>query len=478
MVFLSSCQSPPGSKPDIKSKQDVEILIGTFRGNEERNFYGWGEPSGLDIIWKFYLGEGETVISRKLGSRIWAGAGWTGQPLMVREGPDTFLIQGAYDHNLRKLSAATGEEIWKYSFDDVVKGTGTLWMNPHSAEPENSLILFQGSRLGAGNFLDSEHIPSFRAISYFSGQELWRLDVKWTDSYSRDADGSGLVIDDTLYMALENSLLTVINPDPLKAEVRDSMLQPEIIRELVLYTEEDVIAHKKNVVTEASPARLKDHLFVASGAGHVYGYNLNNGEIDWDFFIGSDLDGSVVVTSDSCLLVPVEKQYIPGRGGVFKLNPAMEPEHSVIWYFAVQDTLYEGWEGGVIGTPGINDSYIQENDMKLAAIPSLDGFTYIIRHDKIDPGKTTEGPDGETTFPVPLLVAQLETGASISSPVLTGNRLITAGYEGIYLYSYDSSGIFTLLDKYCSVFEASPVTWGDRIYIAARDGYLYCFGIK
>jgi outer membrane protein assembly factor BamB len=478
MVFVSSCQSPTSSDPDIISKQDVEILIGTFRGNEERNFYGWGEPSGLNIIWKFYLGEGETVISRKLGSRTWTGAGWTGQPLLVREGSDTFLIQGAYDHNIRKLNAVTGEEIWKYSFDDVVKGTGTLWINHNSAEPENSIMLFQGSRLGLGNYLDSDHIPCFRAISYFTGKELWRLDVKWTDSYSRDADGSGLVISDTLYMALENSLLTVIDPDPGKAAIKDSMLQPQIIRELVLYTEEDVIAHKNNVVTESSPARLRDHLYIASGAGHVYGYNLKTGEIDWDFYIGSDIDGSVVVTSDSCLLVPVEKQYIQGQGGVFKLNPEKDPAHSVIWYFPVEDTLFESWEGGVISTPGINDMYIMPEKPKLAAITALDGFVYIIRHDVTDTANTAKGPDGITDYPIPALVAKLETGPSISSPVITDNRIITAGYNGIFLYSYDDSCNFTLIGKYASAFEASPVIWDNRIYIASRDGFLYCFGIK
>ena len=248
-VFFFSCPSPPGVEPDIQEDEDIEIIIGTFRGNEERNFYGTGEPSGLDIMWKFFLGEGETVISRNIGLKLWAGAGWTGQPLLVREGADTFLIQGAYDHNLRKLNAANGMEIWKYSFDDVIKGTGTLWKNPNSSEPDNKIILFQGSRLGVGNYLDSEHIPSFRAVSYFTGNELWRLDVKWTDSYSRDADGSGLAIRDTLYMALENSLLTVINPDPVNAAIKDSMLQPEIISEVLLYADEDVKAHKKNVVT-------------------------------------------------------------------------------------------------------------------------------------------------------------------------------------------------------------------------------------
>jgi len=145
----------------------IEILTGTFRGNNERNFYGSSAPSRLDVKWKFYLGKGETVISRKIGTKIWEGAGWTGQPLIVSEGRDTYLIQGAFDHHLRKINIKNGKDVWKYKFDDVVKGTGTLFMNQSARNKEESLIILQGSRLGVGNYLDSKDIPSYRAISYF-----------------------------------------------------------------------------------------------------------------------------------------------------------------------------------------------------------------------------------------------------------------------------------------------------------------------
>ena len=391
---------------------------------------------------------------------------------------DTFLIQGANDHHLRKINAVSGEEIWRYEFDDVVKGTGTVWINEHNINSEEGVMIFQGSRLGVNNFLDSRHVPSFRAISYFTGNELWRLDVKWTDSYSRDADGSGLVIDDTLYMALENSLLTVIDPCPSKASVTDSMLQPLIISETILYSPEDVVDHNNNVVTEASPARLGNRLYIASGAGHVYGYNLITKKIEWDFFIGSDLDGSVVVTSDGCLLVSVEKQYIKGPGGVFKLNPDLEPEDAVVWYFPVRDTLYYGWEGGVIGTAAVNDNYIAPGQRKLAAFAALDGFTYVVDHSSIDTSVLATGPDSIRSYPTPVLVARLKTGPSISSPVITENRLIAAGYSGLSLFSYNEESEFILLDKFPAAFEASPVIWDKRVFIASRNGYLYCFGEK
>ena len=67
--------------------------------------------------------KGKTTISRNLGERLWAGAGWTGQPLIYKEDDSLYLIQGAYDHHLKKINARNGELIWQYKFDDV-KGQG------------------------------------------------------------------------------------------------------------------------------------------------------------------------------------------------------------------------------------------------------------------------------------------------------------------------------------------------------------------
>ncbi|MBS3772500.1 MAG: hypothetical protein KGY69_19770, partial [Bacteroidales bacterium] len=194
---------------ELINDDSVEVIIPTFLGNKQRNYYGSNPPESLEIKWKRYLGKGKTVISRKIGEKEWKGAGWTGQPLLVKEGDDLFLIQGAYDHNLKKVHAASGELVWEYAFDDVIKGTGTIWYKPEYPEPENRMVILQGSRLGVGNYLDSDHIPSYRAISYLTGEELLRHDVKWTHSYSRDVDGSALVINDTVYIGLENSLFTV-----------------------------------------------------------------------------------------------------------------------------------------------------------------------------------------------------------------------------------------------------------------------------
>ncbi|MFC2116059.1 PQQ-binding-like beta-propeller repeat protein [Bacteroidota bacterium] len=455
-----------------------KVIIGTFLGNEQRNYYGNEAPDTLEVIWKHYLGKGETVISRNLGSRIWAGAGWTGQPLLVEEKGELYLIQGAYDHKLKKIRAINGELVWEYAFDDVVKGTGSIWKNPGSEKPEERLVILQGSRLGVGNFLDTKHIPSYRAISYESGQELWRLDVKWTDSYSRDVDGSALILGDTAYLGLENSLFTVFSPDPSRARMKDGMLQPEIFQERKLYHPGDVTAHRYNVVTESSPSLLGNRIYVASGSGHVWGYNLETRELDWDFITGSDMDGSAVVSADNCIMVSIEKQYIEGQGGAMKLDPSKSPEDAVVWYHPVADSSLSSWEGGIIGSIGMTDAYSHDGDRQFAAFVGIDGYLRVVEHTSVDTSRMFAGPDGRTMYPSPKGIFEKYVGPSISTPIFVGDKLIVAGYHGIHLYRFDPEGNFRLLDKFGPTFESTPIVHNGRIYIPSRNGYLYCLGRK
>ena len=461
-----------------KVEDTVYPIIQTFLGNWQRNYYGEDAPDTLGLVWKHYLGKGETVISRKSGSRIWAGAGWTGQPLLVSENGELFLIQGAYDHHLKKINAETGKLVWQYEFDDVVKGTGTIWVNQNSDKKENSLVILQGSRLGVGNYLDTKHIPSYRAISYFTGEELWRMDQKWTHSYSRDVDGSALILNDTAYLGLENSYFTVFDPDYRNARMLNGMLQPKIIQERKLYTMDDVHKHKYNVVTESSPSLMDNRIYVASGAGHIWGYNLKTCELDWDFYVGSDIDGSAIVTNDSCILVSIEKQYIEGKGGAYKLNPAKNPKNSVEWFFPVENNDFASWKGGIIGSIGINDQYIDSTKTNLAAFVAIDKYLYVVDHKSIDSSKTVLGSDSISVYQTPKLIFKYKVGPSISTPIFIDNKLIVAGYGGIYLFKYDENNNFTLIDKRNGTFESTPIVWDKKIYIASRDGYLYCLGLK
>lgn len=456
----------------------VEIISGTFLGNDQRNYYGENPPDRLDVIWKTVLGTGSTIVGSE-GEMMWSGSGWTGQPLLVKQSDTLYIIQGAFDHNLKKIYARTGEIVWQYKFDDIIKGTGTVVCMPWTEDSAESVAIIQGSRLGLDNTLNSAVVPSLRAVSFFTGEELWRFDVIRTDSYSRDADGSGILIGDLFYVGLENGIFTVLNPDPVFADTVKGLFQPKLVKEIVLYEESDIALHGGNLVTESSVSRIENTLYLSAGSGHVYGIDIKSLEIVWDFFVGSDLDGSPVVTYDSCLLVSVEKQYIPGKGGVFKLDPSLAPDLAGVWYFPTGNKYFADWRGGVIGSCATNDAYREENDPALAAFTAIDGRVYVVEHNEIDSasGKVI-GPDGTTLYDTPLLVFSDYVGPGISTPLLFSDKMIVACYGGIFLYSYDSNLEFSLLDRFESGFESTPVVWNRRVYVGSRDGYLYCFGEK
>lgn len=464
-------------KINPRDTERIQVISTTFLGNFERNYYGDSLPSKLDVIWQLNLGTGVTRVSGKM--KQWSGAGWTGQPLFIREDSSYYLIQGSYDHHLRKINAETGDIVWKYKFDDVIKGTGSIWVNRNAKSYEQKYIILQGSRMGLNNYLSSDFVPSYRAISYITGKELWRYNSVRTRSYSRDVDGSALFLNDTAYLGLENGKFIVFNPDPEAIPDSLKIKQPIVYEEHPLYVDTDPIKHGGNLVTESSPSKLGNRIYISSGSGHIWGYNLKTRKIDWDFYTGSDIDGSPVVTDDSCIIVSIEKEYITGNAGVFKLDPSKPPEDAVVWFFPTPYFHFVFWDGGIIGSVGINDYYKKENDSmpNLAAFLTIDEHLYVVDHKTIDSTKTAIGPDNKTKYYQPKLVFKYHTGSSISTPLIINNRIIAATYEGLYLFEFDKNLKFNLIDyKDFGSFEATPFVYNKRVFIAARNGFLYCLG--
>ena len=194
------------------AQDSVKFIIPTFLGNETRNYYGNKAPEKLDVIWKTNLGGGNTVMPNKAKDTVkMYGAGWTGQPMLVQEGEKLYIIQGAYDYNLRKIDAKTGKVVWKYAYDDVIKSSGSMWANPKKTEDDpNKYVIFQGSRRGFEKEVWDKIIPSYRAISLRTGKELWRYNSIKGGSFSRDVDGTALIIEDTLFIGLENGYFVAL----------------------------------------------------------------------------------------------------------------------------------------------------------------------------------------------------------------------------------------------------------------------------
>ncbi len=440
------------------------LLYPTFLGNETRNFYGGGLPDSLRIVWQRYFGGSFTRLGKKL--HLWSGTGWTGQPVMLREGNREYLFIGGFDHKLHKLDARTGAEVWTYDFGDVIKGTATIM-----ALDSNRILILQGSRMGADKTLGSPTVTSFRALDA-DGREEWRLSIRLTDSYSRDVDASALVLDSLVALAAENGIFYIIDPDPDKCELRDGVHQPRVLKEITLYEPGDDIRHRGNLVTEASPCRLADRIYVSAGSGHVYGINVRTWETEWRFDTGSDLDGTPTVTDDSCLLVAVEKQYIIGQGGVFKLDPRRSPAEAAVWFLPTGNRRFFDWEGGVVGSVTVQDS--------LAVFRAIDGNLYLVNHYLLEPDKTARF--NQRDYPRPKALVKIPLSPAIATSLIIDDRILTVGYDPkLRIYDIVRSGAAVSLAPRDSLvvtgfFESTPLVWNGRIYVGNRNGWFYCIG--
>lgn len=453
-------------------KLQIKVINATFLNNERRNYYGDSLPDSLQIIWKTHLGTGTTWLGKQVS---WSGAGWTGQPLMVQENDKLYIIQGTYSHYLKKISADSGRLIWQYKFDDVIKGTGTIWINRQAQKWDEAVIVMQGSR--AGRLPQNEAAPSFRAVSYLTGRELWRISSNRTLCYSRDVDASAIVVNDTGYIGLENGIFTVFDPNPANATFNGRYFVPKIYKQSdTLYRKADHTAHQGNLVTEASPMCLNHTIYIASGSGRVWGYDINTQTMNWEYKIGSDMDGSPVATDDNQLLIAVEKQFIKGKGGILKLNPNRLPDSAVVWYFPTGDRSFADWKGGIIGSVSTNEATKLPNHKSLAACTAIDGRLWVVDINNLVKDSSVLLFDAQTKVPVPQTIFSYPTGAAISTPILIKNKLLALTYDALWLFAHDDNHQFRLINKIDIRGEATPFVHQGRIYVASRDGYLYCIG--
>jgi outer membrane protein assembly factor BamB len=483
------------------------IKIGTFLGNDQRRFYGKGPvPERLDVIWKTKIGTGWTSAKGTGRPVLWSGTGWTGQCTLVRDGGRLSLLVNGYDHNLHRIDAATGTVMWESPWNDVIKSTNTVFLNPKPSGKDDRYIVTAGSRRGFPSKLGDAGIAPFRAVSFGSGRELWRLPVPLTACYSRDVDASGLLIDGKVVAAVESGYVYMLDPD--RTQRWGASRQPVVVaRSPLLFTARDVARHNEggassNLCVEASPSLLGDVIYIPAGSGHVYGLSRRDLKIVWDFYIGSDLDGSAAVTRDERLLVPVERQYISGHGGVYMLDPKKPPKDAVLWYFPTENKGIAEWAGGVIGSVGINDEANPDWRLPaLAAFNSVDGNMYVVARDDMSE-KRTEGPNGEKDLKKPKLVFTANVGCSISTPIIVDDGIVTTGYdkkvhvyridylrdapkgrEGTWLKSRDGRSWFVSIRETATFtaegpFESTPIVWKGRVYVGCRDGWLYCLGDK
>ncbi|MBI5156964.1 MAG: PQQ-binding-like beta-propeller repeat protein [Acidimicrobiia bacterium] len=441
----------------------------TFRGNPSNSFYGTGPiPDSPVIAWKFPASP-LCGTSTDLGvTTTWCGNGWTGQPV-VWERPDgvTEIMGGAYDHNFHFIDAATGQR----TREDIV--TGDIVKGSPSLDPDAFPLVYFGSRDNKLRIVALDRAQPEVIWTYQTPQPLCTVGNRsgngttcfgmWND----DWDPAPRVINDVLFASGENSIFHAWKLN--RSYDANGLVQvaPEMVLAFPAWDDE-LMANIQSGCTigvrcvstsiESTPAFFEGRVYFGTSAGWVVGLDITdieNGVVTkvFDYWVGDDVDGSILIDAEGMLYVPVEwKRFLQrGRdvGQLVKLDPYTDGDPRVWAMFSLTDPPARG---GMFSTPALGDGVIY----------AVTNKGYLVCLDQAT---------GEEIWVYNL------TPSSWSSPVVVDGRLLAVDFQGtMHAFSLADPRSPQLLWTFkvgASTIEATPAVWNGRIYLWNRDGYLY-----
>ena len=423
----------------------------TFRGNPTRTFYGTGPvPESPEVLWRF-TGTSErdlcSLTSWEVGTTLWCGAGWTGQPAVIEWDDRTWVVAGTYAPAVHFLDAATGEQMLsEFVVGDLIKGSVTV-------DPDGYPLVYFGSR---DNY--------FRIIAFDRDEpvELWSIHandfspVLWND----DWDGASLILDDYLFQGGENSHFYIAKLNRRFGSDGLVTVDPELVFTSPGWDEELLNAvGDGNVSIEGGMTVVGNTLYFANSGGLVQGWDIagladgQDPERVFRYWAGDDVDATVVADADGFLYVGVEYERGTARsrelGQVIKLDPSADDP--LVWGTDLRNAATDG----VWATPALTDEMVYA--------PTHAGFLYGLRRDT-----------GEVVWSKRL------AGPVWSSPVVVDDMLIQGDCGG-EIYGYDISLPWVDPPELWRVsldgcVEATPAVWNGVLYVGARDGGFYAIG--
>lgn len=429
-------------------KLDIVKGLLMFRGNLSRTFYGDGIlPYTPETKWKYPKERMCSPSSVKGKTTIWCGTGWTGQPIVYeKDSGEIEIIFGAYDGKVHFLNSKGEDTRQPFVTNDIIKGSVSL-------DPDGFPLIYFGSR---------DNKLRIVALDREMPTELWALDsVKLGGIWNNDWDGNPLIIDDILYEGGENGIFYAIK---LNREIDDEgkvSVYPKIIFSMPSYNQKLIDEVGRNLSIENSLAFFDNKIYFANSGGRILGLDVSKIEegiapIIFDYWVGDDVDSTIVIDEEGMLYVSVELERFNERsnelGQFIKLNPYREDPF--IWGIKVPKDDLE--VGGIWATPALYKDYLY--------VPTHTGRFLGVN-------KNT----GEIIW---------ETGIakhSWSSPSIVNDELIIGTCDGsLKKYSLINPENPKLMWTYGlgagSCIESTPAIWDGDIYVGSRDGYFYKVG--
>jgi hypothetical protein len=473
-----------GSTEAIKGKQNTQTFpdiyssisgVLTFRGNHLRDTasYGYvkGNPKQLVKHWVF-----QTGVSPRWGG----GAGWTGQPAIIKWPNEVKAIMNlneAYKKNEQFVEVIYASLDGKVYFLDLETGQQTRppidIQNPIkgsvSLDPRGYPLLY----VGQGIPQTGNDKIGFRIYSLIDGKLLHF--IKGRDAYAYKGwgafDGAALINrnTDTLFLGGENGLFYSMKLNTkFDVNKKTISLKPETLK----YRYK--LSSKDHQGIENSVAAYKNMVYFTDNGGTLQGMDLTKMKPVWATGMTDDSDATIVLDQQNGVPFLFTGTEVDKQGS--KGNSLLRKVHGltgkVMWKKEIPALSILGENpvnGGLLATPVLGKQEISNQIIfTIARYKTLSGGL-MISLDK-ETGKE--------------IWRREMTNYAWSSPVAIYDQkgrsyLIQCDSAGrIYLIRGKTGELIQSVNTFGANIEASPAIYNDTIVIANRGGKIFTLKIK
>lgn len=464
---------PPALRPQpFPARYAAVDGVLTFRGGPDRTGGAHGDRriahERLEVAWRFRTSPGTP--------RWGGGAGWTGEPALVRW-PDVVrhsmpalgarvrdaglveVIQGSLDGNVYFLDLATGRPT-----RPPIR-TGNPIKGSVSVDPRGWPLLF------VGQGIPGERPIGLRAYSLVSQREVFFLPGR--DAAARRPwgafDSSGLLNrdTDTFLVGGENGIVYLVE---LHTAFDPIAMTLDVAPRVVRYRFRAAAAADGREGIESSLAAHGDLAYFADNGGTIQALDLRTFRPAWSFDAGDDTDATLVldVESGAPYLYAASEVDAQGETGVARLRKLDARTGREVWRREVRCRAERGAariDAGALATPLVGrDDLADRVVFTLSRCPSRGAMLALAK------------ADGRELWRVPLRSDAWSSPTGVRDAA-AGKTWLLQGDRGGRLHLVDGADgrvAHTLLLD--GTIEASPAVFDDLAVLGTRAGTI--FGIR
>ena len=451
-----------------KTYTDVEGVL-TFRGNHyrDRASFGFVSPTEqkLEIAWRIDTGH----------SPDWGGgAGWTGQPSIIKWDEETKQIMNLYENFKEKenfVEVVYGSLDGKIYFLDLETGEKTRptinIQNPIKGsvaiDPRGYPLLYVG-----------QGIPQIGTIGYrifrlIDGEMLYFINGLDPVAYRQWGafDGAAIINreTDTMFVGGENGVVykSVLNTNYNPGEGTISV-EPNTSK----YRYKIDGNHHQGI--ENSVVAYKNLLFFADNGGSLQAIDTTNMKPRWSLPATDDTDATIVLEEEDhvpFLYTGTEVDNIGKNGDALlrKLNGLTGEE---VWRKEIFAYFYDRVNGGLLATPVVGKNNLKDIVIfTLARTHAVYGGTML----------ALDKQSGEVIWEWEMPHYAWSSPVDVYTEEGEGFLLQADSVGNLYILSCETGEILNSINLGSNI-EASPAVFNDTLVVATRGGSIYGVKIK